>query len=70
MNYDYKIKINYSVTEFEDGLHNENWSFRALSRDFSQFENNYDSNYDDIEIINSFTRTRNWVIENHIEILL
>lgn len=68
--YDYEIEINYSVTEFENELYNGNWNFRTLRRDFSQFENNYDSNYHDIEIMNCFARTRNWVIENHIKILL
>ena len=64
MNYDYKIEIN-SVTEFKDGFYNGNWSFITLSRDFCQFENHYGG-----EIMNCFKRTRNWVIENHLELLL
>jgi hypothetical protein len=63
MKYEYEIK-NDSVTEFEDELYNGNWSFNTLKR------NNNDFIMTDYEVISSFNRTREWVLENCVEMLL
>lgn len=64
MKYSYRIEIS-SVTEFEDDLYNGNWSFSSLrghSNDFLMTNH--------MEVVNSFNRTKKWMLENHMEMLL
>jgi hypothetical protein len=63
MKYEYEIKDD-SITEFENELYNGNWSFNVLRR------NNNDFIMTDHEVITSFNRTRKWVLEHHVELLL
>jgi hypothetical protein len=64
MNYSYRIEIG-SVTEFEDDLYNGNWSFSYLIGNNNDF---LMTNH--MEVVNSFNRTKKWILENHVELLL
>jgi hypothetical protein len=63
----YEIK-NDSVTEFENNRYNGNWSFEILKKDTtpSLFSFMGDAEH----VISSFRRTKQWIIENHPELLL
>ncbi len=54
-----------SVTEFEDDLYNGNWSFQSLRGHSNDF---LITNH--MEIIHSFNRTKEWMLKNHMEMLL
>jgi hypothetical protein len=64
MNYSYRMEMD-SVTEFEDDLYNENWSFSSLRGNNNDF---LMTNH--MEIVNSFNRTKEWMLKNHREMLL
>ena len=54
-----------SVTEFEDDLYNGNWSFYSLKGNSNDF---LITNH--MEVVNSFNRTKEWILKNHMEMLL
>jgi len=63
MNYTYEI-INDSITEIgvtEIGVLNLNWSIKSLR--------NFHPN-PELTVSDSFNRTREWVLENHPELLI
>lgn len=67
MNYTYEIE-NDGVTEIgvtEIGVLNLNWSIKSLRNDFTQFHPN-----PELTVSDSFNRTREWVLENHPELLI
>ena len=64
MNYSYRMEID-SVTEFEDDLYNGNWSFQSLRVHSNDF---LITNH--MEVIHSFNRTKKWMLENYMEMLL
>jgi len=67
MNYTYEIEdddiIEIGVTEI--GVLNLNWSIKSLRNDFTQFRPN-----PELTVNDSFNRTREWVLENHPELLI
>ena len=63
MNYRYKIK-NDSVTEFENKIYNGNWSFEFLKK------NTAPSLFSFMGVADSFHRTKEWLLQNHPELLL
>jgi len=64
MKHEYQIK-NDSVTEFENDLYNGNWSFFFLRKHSDDFLVT-----NRVEVVDSFMRTKKWVLENHMEMLL
>jgi hypothetical protein len=63
MKYKYKIEKN-SITEFENDLMGGNWNFEFLKK------NNTCWHISEYEIQQCFLRTKEWCLENHIELLL
>jgi len=59
----YEIKNN-SVTEFENEIYNGNWSFQILKKDTPP------SLFSFMGVSDSFQRAKEWLLENHPELLL
>ena len=63
MKYKYKIK-DESVTEFENGIYNGNWSFEFLKKDTAP------SLFSFMGVADSFDRNKKWQLQNYPEFFI